>query len=67
MSDAMVFAMRYGKRTVAHLSPGKLRLPYCKRGVDMTSNLPGGRRVCKDCMRIVQAANQQNSPLEAPK
>ena len=47
-----VYAIRLRPRTVAHLAREAFGVPLCGRPVDMTSNLPGGRRICKDCARL---------------
>lgn len=47
----MFYAILRKPGTVAHLTREKFGLPLCGRGANMTSNLPGGRRVCRDCDR----------------
>lgn len=46
-----VYAIKRRPRTVAHISPAPFAPSLCGRPVDMTSNAPGGRRVCRDCAR----------------
>lgn len=47
-----VYAILRNPGTVAHLAPGPFGRALCGRRSDMTSNVPGGRRLCKDCARI---------------
>lgn len=48
----MMYALRRGKRHVAHLADGEFLSPLCGRPADLTANVPWGRRVCADCERI---------------
>ena len=59
-----MYAFLRGTRTVAHLTPEKFGNPICGRGAHMTSNLPGGRRECRDCARIADREADFHGTLE---
>lgn len=46
----MTYAILRKPGTVAHLTREKFGMPLCGRAATMTSNFPGGRRCCKDCL-----------------
>ena len=48
----LVFAIMRGRRTVAHLADGDFQPALCGRPVDLTSNVPWGKKRCQDCIRI---------------
>lgn len=47
-----MYAIKRGKRNVVHLADGEFRPPLCGRAADLTSNVPWGKRLCRDCQRI---------------
>lgn len=49
------YAIRAGRNTVAHLVDGDFLPALCGRPTDFTSNVPWGRRLCKDCLRIEES------------
>jgi hypothetical protein len=58
----MYYAIRRGRRTVAHLTTNKFGLPLCGRDADMTSNASGGKRTCRDCQRLAHEVPQPTEP-----
>lgn len=51
----MTFAIKRGRRNVAHLSDGDFQPALCGRPTDLTSNVPWGKKRCKDCIRIANS------------
>lgn len=58
----MIYAIKRGRRTVAHLSDGDFKPPLCGRTADLTSNVPWGKKTCADCIRIANATEVRRVP-----
>lgn len=59
-----MYAIKFGRHTVAHLSRGPFHGPLCGRSANMTSNAPGGKRVCRDCTKIAEAELAESSTTD---
>jgi hypothetical protein len=63
---AMVYALlRSPRARVAHLADGDFQPALCGRPVNLTSNVPWGRRTCRDCMRIANTTEVRRVPISS--
>lgn len=62
----MVYALLRSKRArVAHLADGNFQPALCGRPVSLTSNVPWGKRICRDCIRIANTTEIRRVPRSA--
>lgn len=59
----MQYAIKRGRRTVAHLADGEFQPALCGRPVDLTSNVPWGKRTCAYCLRIARTTELRRVPF----